>query len=143
MRNYFILICSLILFVTGILVPSQWLAMHSGEHGDLFIPVSSGSEDPFAIKLALASYMVSFIYSGLFVYLKKEARSVLGVYWANCIFYLFCMYLVSLDSSIIQAAKFGNLVPVSLSLLWLVTFVIVIGVSCKKVARKGNASDAY
>ncbi len=132
MRNYLIFVVSLIFSVTGFLVPTEWLAMMAGENGDLLIPVSSGSEDPLIIKLALVSYIVSFMFSGICLYLNSGVQFIFRVYMANSAFYIFFMFLLSLDSSVFVAAKYRNLVPVSLIALWLVANIPLIWASFNK-----------
>jgi len=121
MRDKLILFSSLALGLLGIALPTEWLAMVAGENGELFIPVSSGSEDPFAIKLGLASYILSFIYSGASITLNKGVRFIPVAYTINCIFYVLCMLFVSLDSGIFSAAGYGNWIPVLQLIFWFIT----------------------
>lgn len=138
MRNYLILIFSLVLSVVGFTLPVEWLAMMVGNNGELFISVSSGSEDPFAIKLALGSFAMTFLFAGICLLQNKGLRYITTIYALNCVFYLLCMILVSLDSGILVAAKYGNWVPVSQGAFWLATVLVVIWVSF----NKANQNDA-
>jgi len=125
MQYKLILVFSLLFIALGFTIPADWLAMTYGENGELFIPVSSGSEDPFIIKLALASYVLSFLYVGMSIKLRRGIRFITPVYILNCIFYLLCMFLVSLDSSVLEAAKYGNRLPISQLVLWLISVVAI------------------
>ena len=143
MLSKLIFCCSLILFALGFMLPIEWLAMMQRSNGDLFIPVSSGSEDPMIIKIALMSYLVSSIYSGFFVVLAREGRSLILVYTLNSIFYLICMFLVSLDTSIVMAARLGNWVPTLQAGLWLACTIAITWVAFNQSFKRDAASGAH
>ncbi|HAS6055606.1 hypothetical protein D8T45_23935 [Vibrio vulnificus] len=134
--NFIVLIFSSMFALAGFLIPVDSLLMMASENGELFTPVSSGSEDPFAIKLALASYSVCFLYVSFSLFVKKGLQYITGVYLANSVFYMFCMYLVSLDSNILEAAKLGNWVPLFINVVWIGTVLVVILTSFKKLSRR-------
>ncbi|HAS6387155.1 TPA: hypothetical protein RZA60_004500 [Vibrio vulnificus] len=134
--NFIVLIFSSMFALAGFLIPVDSLLMMASENGELFTPVSSGSEDPFAIKLALASYSVCFLYISFSLFVKKGLQYITGVYLANSVFYMFCMYLVSLDSNILEAAKLGNWVPLFINVVWIGTVLVVILASFKKLSRR-------
>src|SRR5690606_25870013 len=134
MQLKLILFFSLVLAALGFALPVEWLAMLIGEKGELFIPVSSGSEDPFTIKVALMSFTLTIIYSGISMALKKGAGFAPLVYTINSLFYLLCMFLVSLDSNIIGAARHGNWAPVLQLVLWLASIIAICGATFNKLS---------
>jgi hypothetical protein len=141
MQSKLILFFSLVFVSLGFSLPEGWLAMMAGEKGELLIPVSSGSEDPFIIKVALASFLVSLIYAGICIAISKGLRFIPVVYAINSIFYLLCMFLVSRDSSILDAAKLGNWVPAIQLTLWFLSVVAISWATFNKPMQPtGNAS---
>lgn len=142
MRNKLIIFFSLALAALGFTIPTDWLAMMVSENGELFIPVSSGSEDPFVIKLALASYSLSFIYSSISFTLNRGVRFIPVAYLVNCIFYLLCIFLISLDSSILGAAAYGNWVPVSQVIFWFISVIAISWATFNKLRQQGAVSHA-
>ena len=132
MREHLILAISLVLSGLGFVLPENELWMVAGENGELFRPVSSGSEDPFLIKVALGSYVVSAVFTLVSLVTSKGRKYVFPLYLGNGFFYILVMALVSIDSSIWVAAENGNWLPLGQQALWLVASVAVVGASFNK-----------
>lgn len=115
-----ILISSAIFVLVGTFVRRSHLAMMVAEDsGAVFIPVSSGSEDPSILKLGFLSYVISFLFALYSVVLKRGSDVAMAPYVVNCVFFVLCIALISQDSNIIGAAQNGNVIPAFLVLFWI------------------------
>ncbi|WP_370980209.1 hypothetical protein [Agaribacterium sp. ZY112] len=132
MREFLILSVSILFSGLGFLLPEDQLLMMAGESGELFKPVSSGSEDPFLIKVALGSYVLTGVFSAVSLFVGKGRRYIFRIYLGNGAFYILVMALASIDSSVFAAAQSGNWLPLGQLALWLVALLVVIGTSFNK-----------
>lgn len=135
LRNKLILISGSILAALGFLIPKDKLLLVVGEKGEFYLPLSSGSEDPLIIKIALCSYIISIAVIVLSSFFEKIKSYIFGVYLANSALYLLLLILVSLDSNIFSAAKYGNWLPVLQFGVWLLSIVLIIWQSFKAKSR--------
>lgn len=141
MRDHLILSISIVLAGLGFFLPKKLLFMVVGQDGELFRPLSSGGEDPTLIKIALGSYIVSASVSIISLFVRKIKRFIFPVYLVNSSFYILLMVLVSIDSSVITAAKYGSWLPVGQLILWLLSMLVIIWASFNKsIQPTANAS---
>lgn len=111
--------------IVGFILPENLLAMMPSENGELFIPFSSGSESPFLLKLSMASFIVTFCYGIICLVLNKNFNGIIYVFSINCAFYMFCTFLILLDSSFVDAVNYGNWLPILQSVGWGVSVIII------------------
>ena len=109
--------------------------MMVGQNSELFRPLSSGGDDPFGIKVALGSYVVSATFCLVCLVAPKFKRYIFRVYMVNSGFYILMMGLISVDSSVFMAAKHGNWIPIGQLVLWLVFLVAVILVTFNRASN--------
>lgn len=132
MRNYLILIFSLLLVVAGFIIKESQLLMMVGQNGELFRPVSSGGDDPMGIKMGLMSYILTFIFATFSLAFNKGVKKIFGLFIVNSLICAVCFGLVLLDSSIIDAAKAGNKLPIIVYIVWAVSIVTVVSLPFNK-----------
>lgn len=102
------------------------LAMHITSSGEVLYPISSGSEDGTFIFLGLISFILTFSYSIASLILKHKLKTLIKVYLVNLVFLLMLIALVSLDSSIILAAKLGDDVPLIGVIISFIPLILII-----------------
>ena len=123
----------------GFFLPEESLMMMVNEEtGEFFIPVSSGSGDPLTIKIALASFSMTLLYTTISLFFRRSSQSVYWVYNINSAFYLFYMLLVSIDSSIFIANDYGNWIPLGQFLFWVLSFILITSAKFKNVSKTTN-----
>jgi len=113
MHNRIITICSMLTFFIG------WSQRNRGgfisgldDQGLPFYPMSSGNNDGYILALGLMSFLFTVLYVlGSFL-LKRTPARLQVVYFLNLLFFAICIFLVQLDSSIIDSAMYGDIVPV-------------------------------
>ncbi|WHI48027.1 hypothetical protein [Microbulbifer sp. VAAF005] len=142
MRDYLILLCSIVLAGLGFLLPQDQLFMAVRQDGELFRPLSSGGDDPTLIKIALGSYIASAFFAIISLYVRKIRRFIFPLYLVNSGFYILLMAFVSIDSGVIIAAKHGNWLPVGQLILWLLFLLVIIWVSLKRSIQSNSKVSA-
>ena len=124
MHKYVILTSSILLVLIGIMIEDRGLAISIGEDGTVHYPISSGSEDGLILKLGLYSFAITAFYSVISILRGHREITLFVVFTVNSLFYAFCLFLVMLDSSIIDAAKLGDWLPLAAIIIWIFTFII-------------------
>lgn len=124
----------------GILLEDRGLATLIGRDGEPIYPISSGSEDGLLLKAGLCLFIVSAI-SALISFIKNDgSRISRWIYWFNNVFFAFCLFLVSLDSGLISAAKLGDWLPLAAVSTWLSSIIayVTITLFLSSGNRSGN-----
>lgn len=122
-----ILFSSVLFFGLGFFVPeSELLMMQNDEAGELFKPVSSGSDDPFALKLGFIAYIISAIYVCFCLITKTGYQAIKWVYLVNGLFFCLSLCLIHLDSDFVVAYREGNGLPLGLTLFWAFIVLVVL-----------------
>ena len=106
------------------MIEDRGLAISIGEDGTVHYPISSGSEDGLILKLGLYSFAITAFYSVISILRGHREITLFVVFTVNSLFYAFCLFLVMLDSSIIDAAKLGDWLPLAAIIIWIFTFII-------------------
>lgn len=126
MMNNIILIASLLFLSIGFFVDEGQLITMTGNNGQPFIPVSSGSDDPFLMRVAFSSYVISFVYACVAIKCRVGERYIIWIYLLNGCFFIFSLFLVSFDSNIIEAARAHNSLPLMICTFWAVVNVVIL-----------------
>ena len=113
MHNRVITICSMLTYVIG------WSQRNRGgfilgldDQGLPYYPMSSGNNDGYILALGLMSFLFTVLYVlGSFL-LKRTPVRLQVVYFLNLLFLAVCIFLIQMDSSIIDSAMYGDIVPV-------------------------------
>ena len=142
MQKYVILISSILLVLIGIMIEDRGLAISIGEYGTVHYPISSGSEDGLILKLGLYLFAITAFYSVISIVRGHRVINLILVYTANSLVYAFCLFLVMLDSSIIDAAKLGDWLPLAANIIWIFTFIIYGLLSLNKASQPTPKSGA-
>lgn len=124
MRKILILISSVLLVIMGYLIEDRGLAMQVTDGGAILYPVSSGSEDGSILKLGLFFFIISAIYALVSLYRKSSDRILFTVYSINSLIYTFLLFLVMLDSSLLESARLGDTLPLVATILWILSLVL-------------------
>ena len=142
MHKYVILISSILLVLIGIMIEDRGLAISVAEDGTVHYPISSGSEDGLLLKIGLIMFVVSAFYSLVSIFKCHKEIILLLVYLANSLIYAFFLFLVMLDSEIIEAAKLGDWLPLAANIIWLLSFIIYGVLSLNKASQPTPKSGA-
>jgi hypothetical protein len=113
MLSRIVTICAMLTFLIGWTLRNRTgLILGLDDEGLPYYPMSSGNNDGFILALGF----MSFLFTGLYVLgsflLKRTPKKVHIAYVVNILFLAICLFLVELDSSIIDSAKYGDIVPV-------------------------------
>jgi hypothetical protein len=139
MKKYVILTSSILLVLIGILIEDRGLAMHVTAGGEAVYQISSGTEDGLILKFGLYSFVITILYSAILIFVDFGDLILFIVYSVNSLVYAFCLILVMLDSSIIDAAKFGDMLPLAANIIWIFSFLVYGALSLNKsIERMGN-----
>jgi hypothetical protein len=139
MKKYVILTSSIFLVLIGILIEDRGLAMGVTAGGETFYPISSGSQDGACLKLGLYSFFITTIYSIISILRGHREIFLFVFYLVNSLIYAFFIILVMLDSSIVDAAKYGEWLPLIAHIIWTSSFVICCAWSLNKLIKQmGN-----
>jgi hypothetical protein len=108
----------------GILIEDRGLAMYVTAGRETFYPISSGSEDGLILKFGLYLFGITTFYSAISIFRCHREVILFVVYSVNSLIYAFFVILVMLDSSIIDAAKSGDWLPLAANIIWIFSLVI-------------------
>ncbi|MDH5359070.1 MAG: hypothetical protein OEX03_00840, partial [Gammaproteobacteria bacterium] len=97
--------------------------------------ISSGSEDGIIIKFGLYLFAFTALYSVISIFKKHRDITLFVVYVVNSLFYAFFLFLVLADSSIIEAAKQGEWLPLVANIIWLLSFLVYGALSLNKTSQ--------
>ncbi len=142
MKKYVILTSSLIMILLGILIEDRGLAMHVTGRGEILYPISSGSVDGLILKLGLYSFAITAFYSAISIFRGHREITLFVVYSFNSLIYAFFLFLAMLDSSIIDAAKLGDWLPLAANIIWILSFSIYGALSLNKASQPTPKSGA-
>ncbi len=117
------------------MIEDRGLAISIGEDGTLHYPISSGSEDGLILKLGLYSFAVTVFYSVISILRSHREITLFVVYTVNSFIYAFSLFLVMLESSIVDAAKLGDWLPLAANIIWISTFIIYGLLSLNKASQ--------
>jgi hypothetical protein len=112
MKNRITTICAILTSIIGWNQRSrEGFIIGIDDQGLPFYPMSSGSNDGFILAVGFMSLIITALYSLGAYSLKWNPERLNVVYWLNLFFLASCVFLVELDSSIIQSALYGDIVP--------------------------------
>jgi hypothetical protein len=113
MKNRIITICAILTCLIGLNQRNrEGLILGLDNHGLPYYPMSLGSNDGFILAIGFLSFVFTVLYSlGAFSF-KRTPKRLNIAYCLNLLFLVFCVFLVELDSSIINSALYGDIVPV-------------------------------
>jgi uncharacterized membrane protein len=135
MKKYVILTSSILLVLIGLLIEDRGLAMGVAG-GETFYPISSGSVDGLILKLGLYSFFITILFSVILIFVDFGDVILFLVYSVNSLIYAFCLFLVMLDSSIIDAAKLGDRLPLVANIICILSFAIYGALSLNKKIQR-------
>ena len=135
MQKYVILISSILLVLIGIMIEDRGLAISIAEDGTIHYPISSGSEDGLLLKIGLYLFAITAFYSVVSILRVHREVTLFVVYTVNSLAYAFFLFLVMLDSSIIDAAKLGDWLPLAANIIWLLSLIIYGVLSLNKASQ--------
>ena len=112
MENRIITICSMLTFLIGWSQRDrEGFIIGLDNHGLPYYPMSSGSNDGFILALGFMSFLFTVLYVSGSYFLKRTPIRLHMIYWLNSLFLVVCVFLVELDSSVIDSALYGDIVP--------------------------------
>lgn len=123
-KKLLILISTTVLIFMSAIIEDRGLAILATQNDELIFPVSSGSEDGILLKIGLFSFVLTWLYAVVSLLSGARAYMLLLAYIANSLIFLFFVFLVSLDSSIIDAATFGDWLPLLALVIWALVFPV-------------------
>lgn len=135
MKKYVILTSSIILLLLGGLIDDRGLAIQVTAGGEILYPISSGSEDGLILKIGLYIFSISALYSAISIFKGHSDTILFVVYLVNSLIYTFFLFLVMLNSSLIEAAKLGDWLPLLANIIWISSFVIYGALSLNKTSQ--------
>lgn len=136
MKKYVILISSVLLILIGIMIEDRGLAMNITGDGTVLYPISSGSADGLILKLGLFLFTITASYSLISIFRGHKERILFAVYLVNSLIYTLFLILVMLDSSIIDAAKLGDWLPLAANIILILSFIIYGALSLNKAPAR-------
>jgi hypothetical protein len=140
MKKYVILISSILLIAFGYLIEDRGLAAQVTSSGEILYPISSGSDDGFILKQGLYLFAITSFYSAISIIRDHRELTLFIVYSVNSLIYAFFLFLVMLDSSIIEAAKLGDWHPLTANIIWILSFAIYGALSLNKSSQPTQKS---
>ena len=138
MKNKLIIISSLILVCIGAIFSTNDFVMMTGNNGELFIPVSSGNEDPFLFRFGLLSFSISLLTSMAHAFKKISFKPVFVTYLVISLLFAIFLALIHLDSSIFVASRAGNHIPLITTAVWVVFLVAIVCTPSNKLNQSGT-----
>jgi len=142
MKKYTILISTILLITVGYLIEDRGLAIQMTSDGQVLYPISSGSEDGIVLKSGLYLFVFTALYSVISIFKKHKDSTLFVVYASNSLFFTFFLLLALMDSSIIEAAKLGDWLPLTANIIWLMSFLIYGALSLNNASQPTPKSGA-
>lgn len=126
LKKYVVLISTIILLVLGVMIEDRGLAIQVTSGGTILYPISSGGNDGAVLKLGLYLFSITALYSIISILRGHREAILLIVYLVNSLIYAFFLFLVMMDSSIIEAALLGDWLPLCANIIWVASFVVYV-----------------
>ena len=142
MKKYVILTSSVMLILMGVLIEDRGLALQVTAGGEILYPISSGSEDGLILKFGLYLFSITAFYSVISIFRGHKDTILFIVFSVNSLIYGFFLFLVTLDSSIINAAKLGDWLPLLANIIWVITFIVYGALSLNQASQPKPKSGA-